>query len=109
MTLALGLMLMYYYDKTKETTIGGTTINPRNPRRWQFIADYNFSECTDMYLSAAYARSAPLNWDSIDHVTNPVTGAQTSVGHLPAASQTYFITSDSDNQTSVAIGLRHKL
>ncbi|CAJ0713985.1 MAG: porin [Ralstonia sp.] len=107
-TPALGLTLAYYYDKIKEATIGGATVNPRNPQQWQFIADYNFSKRTDVYLSAAYARNASLNWDSIGYVTNPATGAQTSVGYLPAASQTYFITPNSDNQVGVAIGLRHK-
>ncbi|EBB4596117.1 porin, partial [Salmonella enterica] len=102
------LTLAYYYDKIKEATIGGATVNPRNPQQWQFIADYNFSKRTDVYLSAAYARNASLNWDSIGYVTNPATGAQTSVGYLPAASQTYFITPNSDNQVGVAIGLRHK-
>ena len=107
-TPALGLTLSYYYDNIKEATIGGATINPRNPQQWNFIADYNFSKRTDVYLTAAYSRNGSLNWDSIGYVTNPATGAQTSVGYLPAASQTYFITPNSDNQVGVAVGVRHK-
>jgi predicted porin len=107
-TPALGLTLSYYYDNIKEATIGGATINPRNPQQWNFIADYNFSKRTDVYLTAAYSRNGSLNWDSIGYATNPATGAQTSVGYLPAASQTYFITPNSDNQVGVAVGVRHK-
>lgn len=107
-TTALSLTLSYYYDNIKEATIGGVTTNPRNPQQWNFIADYALSKRTDVYFTAAYARNASLNWDSIGYVTNPATGAQTSVGYLPAASQTYFITPDSSNQLGAAIGIRHK-
>ena len=107
-TTALGLTLSYYYDNIKEATIGTTTVNPRKPQQWNFIADYSLSKRTDVYLTAAYARNGSLNWDSIGYVTNPATGAQTSVGYLPAASQTYFITPDASNQVGVAVGLRHK-
>ncbi|MEE2978420.1 MAG: porin [Pseudomonadota bacterium] len=102
-TTALGLTLSYYYDNIKEATIAGTTVNPRKPQQWNFIADYNFSKRTDVYLTAAYSRNGSLNWDSIGY-----TPTGTSVGYLPAASQTYFITPDSNNQVGVAVGVRHK-
>ncbi len=59
-----------------------------------------------MYFTAAYARNASLNWDSIGYV--PTAGGQLSVGYLPAASQTYFITPDATSQLGAAIGIRHK-
>ena len=102
-TTALGLTLSYYYDKIKEATIGGVSINPRNPQQWNFIADYNFSKRTDVYLTAAYSRNGSLNWDSIGYTPTGM-----SVGYLPAASQTYFITPDSNSQLGVAVGVRHK-
>ncbi|ANJ73709.1 porin [Ralstonia insidiosa] len=102
-TTALGLTLSYYYDNIKEATIGGVTTNPRKPQQWNFIADYNFSKRTDVYLTAAYSRNGSLNWDSIGYTPTGM-----SVGYLPAASQTYFITPDSNSQLGVAIGVRHK-
>ncbi|MGH1509402.1 porin [Ralstonia solanacearum] len=105
-TPALSLTLSYYYDNIKEATIGSTTINPRKPQQLNFIADYNFSRRTDVYLTAAYSRNASLNWDSIGYA--PTASGQLSIGYLPAASQTYFITPDASNQLGVAIGIRHK-
>jgi predicted porin len=105
-TTALGLTLSYYYDNIKEATIGTTVVNPRKPQQWNFIADYNLSKRTDVYFTASYARNASLNWDSIGYVTTAA--GQQSIGYLPAASQTYFITPDSNSQLGAAIGIRHK-
>jgi predicted porin len=105
-TSALGFTLSYYYDNIKEATIGTTVVHPNKPQQWNFIADYNFSKRTDVYFTAAYARNASLNWDSIGYV--PTAGGQLSVGYLPAASQTYFITPDATSQLGAAIGIRHK-
>ncbi|WP_439892235.1 porin [Ralstonia sp. 25C] len=105
-TNALGLTLSYYYDNIKEATVGTTVVNPRKPQQWNFIADYNLSKRTDVYFTAAYSRNASLNWDSIGYA--PTAAGQQSIGYLPAASQTYFITPESNSQLGAAVGIRHK-
>ncbi|GMG94352.1 porin [Cupriavidus metallidurans] len=65
-TGALGLSLAYYYADFKQLSLAPTASasNPANPWQVSFLADYNFSKRTDIYLSVAYSRNAGLNFDS---------------------------------------------
>ncbi|PMY01080.1 porin, partial [Pseudomonas sp. GW460-13] len=51
-TPALGLSLAYYYADVKgaRATATAAETNPSNMQQVSFIADYNFSKRTDMYL-----------------------------------------------------------
>ncbi|BDB23769.1 porin [Cupriavidus sp. P-10] len=67
-TPALGLSLAYYYADVKGARVASTPTsaetNPPNMQQVSFIADYNFSKRTDVYLSAGYARNGGLSFDS---------------------------------------------
>ncbi len=87
-TTALGLTLAYYYDDVRN--LGGTNI----PNPWQvsFVADYNFSKRTDLYLTTAYAKNAGLNFDtSANGFSN---------GYFPGTGKTSML--------GLALGVRHK-
>ncbi|MGY2486541.1 porin [Cupriavidus sp. CP313] len=64
-TPALGLSLAYYYADVKgaRATATAAETNPSNMQQVSFIADYNFSKRTDVYLSAGYARNGGLSFD----------------------------------------------
>lgn len=87
-TTALGLMLQYNYDDVKN--LAG--VNVKNPWQVSFIADYNLSKRTDVYLTAAYAKNAGLNFDT------------SAIGFANA----YFLGQGKDNQVGAAVGIRHK-
>jgi predicted porin len=91
---ALGLTLAYYYSDIKESRLGPTAprLEPANPWQVSFIADYDLSRRTDIYLTTAYARNAGLNFDS-----SPISFANG-----------YFPTSGQKGMFGVAVGLRHK-
>lgn len=91
---ALGLSLAYYYSDIKEARLGPTApgIKPANPWQVTFIADYDFSKRTDVYVTTAYARNAGLNFDS-----SPISFA---TGYFPTAGQKGML--------GVAVGVRHK-
>jgi predicted porin len=93
-TQALGLTLAYYYDKLKTLQLSkaGAPSSPANPWQVSFIADYNFSKRTDVYLTTAYARNAGLNFD-----TSAIGFAN---GYFPGAGQTSMV--------GAAVGIRHK-
>jgi predicted porin len=93
-TQALGLTLAYYYDKLKTLQLSkaGAPSSPANPWQVSFIADYNFSKRTDVYLTTAYARTAGLNFD-----TSAIGFAN---GYFPGAGQTSMV--------GAAVGIRHK-
>ncbi|QQX82828.1 porin [Cupriavidus necator] len=93
-TPALGLALAYYYSDIKEARLGLTAppANFSNPWQTTFIADYNLSRRTDIYLTTAYARNAGLNFDS-----SPISFA---TGYFPTAGQ--------KGMFGVAVGVRHK-
>ncbi|KWR76387.1 porin [Cupriavidus sp. IDO] len=87
-TSALGLTLAYYYEDIK--SLAGQ--NPGNPWQVTFIADYNLSKRTDVYLTTAYVKNSGLNFD-----TSAISFAN---GYFPGAGK--------DNMLGVAIGMRHK-
>ncbi|WP_183292337.1 porin [Cupriavidus alkaliphilus] len=65
-TPALGLSLAYYYADVKAARANATgpEANPANMQQVTFIADYNFSKRTDVYLSVGYAHNGGLSFDS---------------------------------------------
>ncbi|GAB7541868.1 porin [Cupriavidus sp. CuC1] len=88
-TAPLGLTLQYNYDDVKN--FGGNT-HLANPWQVSFIADYSLSKRTDVYLTAAYAKNAGLNFD-----TSAISFANG-----------YFLGSNNDNMLGVGVGIRHK-
>ncbi|MEM5429269.1 porin [Cupriavidus oxalaticus] len=91
---ALGLSLAYFYGDIKEARLIATApgTEPANPWQVTFIADYDHSKRTDVYLTTAYARNAGLNFDS-----SPISFAN---GYFPTAGQ--------KGMFGVAIGVRHR-
>ncbi|MDF3831556.1 porin [Cupriavidus basilensis] len=88
MTPTLGLTLAYYYEDIK--SLAGE--NPKNPWQVSFIADYNLSKRTDLYLSTAYAKNSGLNFD-----TSAISFAN---GYFPGQGK--------NDMFGVAIGMRHR-
>ncbi len=66
-TPALGLSLAYYYADVKGARTAATSpeTNPANMQQVSFIADYNFSKRTDVYLSLGYAHNGGLSFDGV--------------------------------------------
>lgn len=64
-TPALVLSLAYYYADVKAARAAATgpETNPANMQQVSFIADYNFSKRTDVYLSVGYAHNGGLSFD----------------------------------------------
>lgn len=93
-TAPLGLTLAYYYDDLKTLRASNAFVadNPANPWQVSFIADYNFSKRTDVYLTAGYAKNSGLNFD-----TSAVSFANG-----------YFMQQGKNSQIGVALGIRHK-
>lgn len=90
-TSGLKLSLEYIYQKIK--TINSVPPTQSNPWQLAFIADYNLSKRTDLYLTTAYARNAGLALDQAAVDAN-------AAGYgLPAAT---------NNMLGVAVGVRHK-
>ena len=94
MTPALGLTLGYAYARLKLVRLSTTApvSNPANPWQVNFIADYDLSKRTDIYLTTAYARNAGLNFDT------------SAIGFANG----YFPTSGQQGMFGVAVGVRHK-
>lgn len=80
-TAPLVMKAAYYYANTKNNN----GANPKNPWQVNVMADYAFSKRTDVYLSAAYAKNAGLNFDG-----------------------TYPLAPNQSNMLGVALGLRHR-
>ncbi|AGW92035.1 MULTISPECIES: porin [Cupriavidus] len=93
-TPALGLTLAYYYDDVKNfnPAATGATNNIKNPWQISFIADYNLSKRTDVYLTTAFSKNAGLNFD-----TSAISFANG-----------YFLGTGEDKMIGAAIGIRHK-
>lgn len=93
-TSSLMLKLGYYYDNVKTLRVGAAApaVNPANPWQVSFVADYELSKRTDLYLATAYAKNSGLNFDT------SANGFQTG----------YWLSQGSDNQFGAAIGIRHK-
>jgi len=66
--------------------------NPKNPWQISFVADYNFSKRTDVYLTAGYVKNSGLNFD-----TSAVSFANG-----------YPLQQGKTSQVGVAVGVRHK-
>ena len=99
-TAPLGLTLAYFYDditqlRAPNPAVGGPALasnNPKNPWQISFVADYNFSKRTDVYLTAGYVKNSGLNFD-----TSAVSFANG-----------YFLQQGKTSQVGVAVGIRHK-
>ncbi|WP_454742262.1 porin [Cupriavidus necator] len=95
-TPALGLTLAYYYDDVKNFNPAAATTNVtnniKNPWQISFIADYNLSKRTDVYLTTAFSKNAGLNFD-----TSAISFANG-----------YFLGTGEDKMIGAAIGIRHK-
>jgi len=98
-TAPLGLTLAYFYDDITQlrapNPTGGPALasnNPANPWQISFVADYNFSKRTDVYLTAGYVKNSGLNFD-----TSAVSFANG-----------YFLQQGKNSQVGVAVGIRHK-
>ncbi|NOV22502.1 porin [Cupriavidus necator] len=65
-TPALGLSLAYFYADVKQSaaTPTGAPTNPPNMQQYTFLADYNFSKRTDVYMAVGYAHNGSLSFDS---------------------------------------------
>ena len=87
-TAALGLTLAYYYADVKN--LNG--VNAPNPWQVSFVADYNITKRTDIYLTAAYTKNAGLNFDSA----------------VISFANGYPLGAGEDNMVGVGIGIRHK-
>ncbi|CAG2154921.1 Outer membrane porin protein [Cupriavidus yeoncheonensis] len=61
-TAALGLQLGYYYSNVKQfrQTPTGVSTNPANPQQVAFVADYNLSKRTDVYIATGFAHNGSL-------------------------------------------------
>ncbi len=66
-TPALGLSLAYYFADVKSARATPTSAqtNPPNMQQVSFVADYNFSKRTDVYLSVGYAHNGGLSFDGL--------------------------------------------
>jgi len=87
-TAPLGLTLQYNYDDV--TNFNGA--NVKNPWQVSFIADYNLSKRTDVYLTAAFSKNAGLNFD-----TSAISFANG-----------YFLGTGQSTMLGAAVGIRHK-
>lgn len=61
-TAALGLQLGYFYSDIKRYQSSPTTAstNPANPQQVSFIADYNLSKRTDVYIATSFVHNGSL-------------------------------------------------
>lgn len=87
-TGALTLTLAYYYDNFKR--FAGS--NVKSPWQLTFIADYNLSKRTDVYLTTAYVRNGGIDFDnsSISYAN----------GYPPGT--------DKNGMFAAALGIRHR-
>lgn len=90
-TPVLSLTVEYVYQGFRSSTLPALR-PPGNPWQGMFIADYNVSKRTDLYLVTAYAKNAGITLDtaSIGYIN----------GYQPGNGKT--------NMLGAAIGIRHK-
>lgn len=93
-TSALNLTLAYYYNNLKTVRFGSALPAANLPNPWQatFVADYNLSKRTDVYLTVAYSKNSGLNFG------NSTDGFASG----------YFLDAGSNHQVGAAVGIRHK-
>ncbi len=91
---ALDLALGYAYADVSTFRLGPTAsaINLANPWQVSFVADYNLSKRTDVYLTTAYSRNAGLNFDS----------------SFNSFASGYFLTPGQKGMYGFATGIRHR-
>ncbi len=91
LTPAFGLTLDYFYQAFKSSTV--SALKPAgNPWQVMFIADYNLSKRTDVYLTTAFAKNGGLGLD-----TASISFAN---GYRPGGG--------ANNMFGAAVGIRHK-
>jgi len=90
-TSALNFTLEYAYQKIK--TINSAESRQPNPWQVAFVADYNFSKRTDIYLTTAYARHAALMLDQAG---------------VNANADGYTLATGKNSMFGAALGIRHK-
>lgn len=90
-TPPLNLTVDYFYQVFHSSTLPALR-PPGNPWQLMFIADYNFSKRTDVYLTTAYAKNAGLALDTA------------SIGFANG----YPLGGGKTNMFGAAIGIRHK-
>ncbi|GAB7548329.1 porin [Cupriavidus sp. 8B] len=90
-TPAFGLTVDYFYQRFHSSTLPALH-PPGNPWQLMFIADYNFSKRTDVYLTTAYSKNSGLALDTA------------SIGF----SNGYPLGGTKTNMLGVAVGIRHK-
>lgn len=93
-TPVVNLMLAYYYDKPNsvKAEFNGTEIDRPNPYQISFMASFNFSKRTNVYLTTAYSKNASLAFGGV---------STTSAGN------TYLLAPGKNSQFGAAIGIRH--
>lgn len=93
----LDLTLAYYYDDAKTVTptaTGATAVgtNPANPYQISFMAAYNLTKRTNVYLTTAWSKHAGLAFGGL-----AATGG----------ANTYILGAGKDSQFGAAVGMRH--
>nr|WP_315597303.1 porin [uncultured Cupriavidus sp.] len=90
----VNLMLAYYYDKVHEvrSQFRGPEIDRYSPYQVSFMASYDFSKRTNVYLTTAYAKNAGLAFSGL---------ATTSTGGA------YLLAPGKTSQVGAALGIRH--
>lgn len=93
-TPALVLKFGYYYDNVSRVQLTKASPATTPPHPWQlaFLADYDLSKRTDVYLQVTYSKNAALNFDSA------------SIGFANG----YPLASDKNSMFGTIIGIRHR-
>lgn len=90
----VNLTLAYYYDKlhTIRAQYNGAEVDRNSPYQVSFMASYDFSKRTNVYLTTAYAKNAALAFGGIA---------------TTATSGSYLLGAGKSSQVGAAIGIRH--
>ena len=86
--------LVYYRDNIQQLgrKFGEAATNPANPWQLSFVTTHALSKRTDLYVTAAYAKHAGLNFD-----TSPINYANG-----------YYLGAGQNNMLGYAFGIRHR-
>ncbi|QGS33468.1 porin (plasmid) [Cupriavidus metallidurans] len=90
----VNLMLAYYYDKlhTLRAQYNGAELDRPNPYQVSFMASYDFSKRTNVYLTTAYSKNVALAFGGLA---------------TTAASGAYLLGAGKSSQVGAALGIRH--
>ncbi|WP_454740129.1 porin [Cupriavidus necator] len=93
-TAKTNFMLAYYYDKLHalQEVFTGPEVSRKNPYQFSFLASYDFSKRTNLYLSTAYAKNASLGFGGVS---------------ATVAGNSYLLGAGEDSQFGAAVGIRH--